>query len=66
MDQFKDSPGDVFTYKIICHKDDEAEIRYWIRGSIKKVIKALIYLKHNSPVYANVDIEQMSKDVEKV
>ena len=66
LEQFGDNNNDVFTFKIICSKEDKEEVLLWIRGSKEKVLRAARYLKTHSHVYEHIDIVMVSENVENV
>ena len=66
LEQFGDNNNDVFTFKIICSKEDKEEVLLWIRGSKEKVLRAARYLKTHSHVYEHIDIVMVSENVNNV
>ena len=65
--QFKDQPNkDAFTFKVKCHRDDEMEVRKWLKGDKAKVLIAASFMKENSNVYSNIDIDQIAEIVDDI
>jgi hypothetical protein len=56
---------DVFTFLIKCSKEDENEVKWWLRGCKKSVRTAIKFLKLSSSMYADLNTEDIADSLDK-